>query len=927
MVKKICLLSCVLLLWAHIVTGQTPDVRTSKTIVADVLARLAVKNDSDADKLFADLASTGEDGVAMLADMLEESGQNRNIPVEHALEGLVSYASAPGKEDLRRVLADIFRNRIAATGDSYTKDFLSRQLQQINKDQGGTNAAKTDPEEVRAATKRLLASLKKDKESKQRKNALAEASPYADASMYAAVIKTMAKARPEVKTDILEWLGQEAGNPQKKEILQGVEVRFDLPARQVLINQLKDPSLEVKASAARTLSSIGDKRVIPVLADLLTDADERVVAIGKSSLESFPGDIDNAVAKVMPKAKDPGKLAGLQLLATRKAEANKNTVYNMLGASSPVVKRAAAETLKEVVTDKDFVRLCGLLETGAADPELLQQAITVAISSLPVGEQASLVSSRMLQAGEDKKHLYYAVLPVTGENRLLYMRKAMETARTDEQKRTILQQVQQAGTFPAMLYAGRFLEEESLRQVAAQAVVGIALSHKEYTGKLVKELLEKASAVLNDTDAVRQREAIRKHLAEMPEEEGFVSIFNGKDLTGWKGLVGNPLTRAGMTTRQLEAAQKKADEQMRKDWKVENGYLVFDGTGYDNLCTVKQYEDIEMYIDWMLDPSGKEADAGIYLRGTPQVQIWDIARTNVGAQVGSGGLYNNQTHESKPCKVADNRIGEWNTFYIRMVGDRVTVVLNGEKVTDDVILENYWDRKLPIFPMEQLELQAHGSKVYYRDIYVKELPKKEPFRLSAQEKKEGYKVLFDGTNMHEWTGNTVDYTMEDGTISLIPSRGSGGNLYSRKEYGNFIFRFEFLLTPAANNGLGIRTPMEGDAAYVGMELQILDNEHSVYKDLEEYQYHGSVYGVIPAKRGHLKPVGEWNYQEVIANGDHIKITLNGVVILDGNIREAARNGTIDKNEHPGLFNKKGHIAFLGHGSPVKFRNIRIKELK
>jgi hypothetical protein len=121
--------------------------------------------------------------------------------------------------------------------------------------------------------------------------------------------------------------------------------------------------------------------------------------------------------------------------------------------------------------------------------------------------------------------------------------------------------------------------------------------------------------------------------------------------------------------------------------------------------------------------------------------------------------------------------------------------------------------------------------------------------------------------------------------------------------------------------------MEGDAAYQGMELQILDNEAPVYSKLKEYQYHGSVYGVIPAKRGFLKPVGEWNYQEVIADGDHIKVILNGTTILDGNIREAAKNGTADGKDHPGLFNKKGHIGFLGHGSVVKFKNIRIKELK
>lgn len=415
--------------------------------------------------------------------------------------------------------------------------------------------------------------------------------------------------------------------------------------------------------------------------------------------------------------------------------------------------------------------------------------------------------------------------------------------------------------------------------------------------------------------------------AENLKKEGFVSIFNGKDLTGWKGLVENPIVRAKMTAAQLVEAQVKADEQMRRDWKVENGLLVFDGTGYDNICTVKQYGDIEMYIDWRLDPSGKNGDAGIYLRGTPQVQIWDTSRVDVGAQVGSGGLYNNKTNESKPLKVADNALGEWNTFYIKMIGDRVTVYLNGELVTDNVMLENFWDRTQPIFPKEQIELQAHGSKVYYRNIYVKELESPVAFTLSPEEINDGFKILFDGTNMFEWTGNTKDYTLKDGTITLIPSDESGGNLYTKSEYDDFIFRFDFMLTPGANNGVGIRTPMEGDAAYVGMELQILDNEDPMYKDLHPYQYHGSVYGIIPAKRGFLKPVGEWNTEEVIAKGDNIKITLNGTVILDGNIRDAVKNGTPDHKEHPGLFNKKGHIGFLGHGSEVKFRNIRVKPLE
>jgi hypothetical protein len=170
---------------------------------------------------------------------------------------------------------------------------------------------------------------------------------------------------------------------------------------------------------------------------------------------------------------------------------------------------------------------------------------------------------------------------------------------------------------------------------------------------------------------------------------------------------------------------------------------------------------------------------------------------------------------------------------------------------------------------------------------------------------------------------TID---ENGELAIYPKRGGKGNLYTKKEYGDFHMKFEFQLTPGANNGLGIRAPLEGDAAYVAMELQILDNTAPIYAKLQPYQYHGSVYGIIPSKQGFLKPVGEWNQQEVIAVGNKIKVILNGEVILDGDIAEATKSGTADHKEHPGLFNKTGHIGFLGHGDSLRFRNLRIKDI-
>jgi hypothetical protein len=194
---------------------------------------------------------------------------------------------------------------------------------------------------------------------------------------------------------------------------------------------------------------------------------------------------------------------------------------------------------------------------------------------------------------------------------------------------------------------------------------------------------------------------------------GFTALFNGRDLSGWKGLVANPEKRARMSPEELATAQQAADEQMRRHWKVVDGILEFDGKG-KALCTAKDYADFELYVDWRIGPRG---DTGIYLRGSPQVQIWDHTQW----KIGSGGLYNNKRNPSNPSHIMDNAIGEWNRFRIRMVGEVVSVWLNGELVVDEVIMENYWNRAKPIYPSGQIELQDHGNPIWFRNIYIKEL--------------------------------------------------------------------------------------------------------------------------------------------------------------------------------------------------------------
>jgi hypothetical protein len=190
---------------------------------------------------------------------------------------------------------------------------------------------------------------------------------------------------------------------------------------------------------------------------------------------------------------------------------------------------------------------------------------------------------------------------------------------------------------------------------------------------------------------------------------GFVALFNGKDLTGWQGLVELP-QRAKLTPEDLKKAQQDANDKYLPHWTVRDGVLHYDGKG-QSLQTAKDYQDFELLVDWKIGPKG---DTGIYLRGTPQVQIWDRAE-------GSGGLYNNQKNPRNPIKNADKPVGEWNTFRIVMRGEIVTIWLNGELVVDKVPMENYWDRTQPIAPTGPIELQHHGNPIEFKNVYIREL--------------------------------------------------------------------------------------------------------------------------------------------------------------------------------------------------------------
>jgi hypothetical protein len=406
---------------------------------------------------------------------------------------------------------------------------------------------------------------------------------------------------------------------------------------------------------------------------------------------------------------------------------------------------------------------------------------------------------------------------------------------------------------------------------------------------------------------------------------GHRALFNGHDLAGWRGMgTENPYQLAAKSAAEQAAFFASNQPGIDAHWKVVDGLLVNDGQG-PYLTTIDDFGDVELWVDYKTVP---RADSGIYLRATPQVQIWDsteAAKFKLGADKGSGGLWNNSPGApgKDPLALADRPFGEWNRFRIVQVGARTTVWLNDTLVVDNAILENYWDRARPLLRRGPIQLQTHGGEIAWKNVFVREIGGGEANRWLQDRAGDGFEPVFNGRDLAGWAGATDTYEVVDGAIRC--QAGKGGTLHTQEEYGDFVARLEFRLPPGGNNGLAIRYPGTGDAAYDAMcELQVLDSEHPKYATLDARQYHGSAYGMVAAERGYLRPAGEWNFQVVTVKGSRITVELNGSVILAADV--AAVKDFMGGKPHPGMNRTAGFFGFAGHGDPVEFRNVAIKRL-
>lgn len=415
--------------------------------------------------------------------------------------------------------------------------------------------------------------------------------------------------------------------------------------------------------------------------------------------------------------------------------------------------------------------------------------------------------------------------------------------------------------------------------------------------------------------------------------KGFTPLFNGKDLSGWHGWAihgkgGTPadVAKLGPDARAKAIAEWTADA--KQHWAVADGALVNDGKGA-YLATNKEYGDIELLIEYQTVAG---ADSGIYLRNTPQVQIWDWNQKfnpknpTRKPHLGSGGLFNNTpgTPGRDPLVLADKPFGDWNQLRIIQVGERTTVYLNEKLVVDHARMENYWDRKSPLPSVGRILLQTHGGEIRWRNLFVREIPAGEANAILAKNSAGGFQSVFNGKDLTGWAGALDNYEVLDGAI--VCKKGKGGTIYTEGEYADHAIRLEYRLPAGGNNGLAIRFPggKAHPATQAMCELQILDDTAAKYAKLDPRQYNGSAYGMVPAQRGYLRPVGEWNFMEVIVKGSTLRAELNGTRILDADLAKVTEFK--DKTPHPGKDNTKGHFGFAGHTDPVAFRNLQIKPL-
>lgn len=807
--------------------------------------------------------------------------------------------------------------------DAKTVNKLSRQL--IKQNNRAVRCAglelmlKTSDQKAADEVQKAL----QDADIQYRNTALRMAKDCAGDGIFAAVMQRFGKLSVPAQIDVVRWLGNE----------------HVASAADLMVLSMNSNQPELAEAAIFAGAQIGGDKALAALVGLLggAHADKAYRA-----LLAFHGSIDGEVIKALDHNNVAVRQQALKLVAHRHMYRAYDRVSALLASSDKAVEAAAYEALCGISQPEHFNALCDMMEKAdAAIAVQLQRAALYALHQLSAEEQFGAIRPRL--ASTSHAQLYYPLLAQAGNKPAID--KLVEGYENPTTK---------AEAFDALLRVDSDLTIELLFRIASADP-----SRKDQALKRSLDLVG-----VSKYNAIRKYQLYRRALDLQPSvqlENSFIDALGG--LYEWPALalaaryLDKPDNAFSAATAVKAIVNKNSELQggvLVKTWleKAEQvfaakkndpdaGYAVdeikgllskLSTDGYAKLFDRAQaagktsvqsnvpYENFELYADWKTKGEGM-----LHLRSMPEVEL--------NGKAGAAFIYSEKQGEIEQNVVPDM----WNTLHVKLVNDRIMIESNGVIVIENAIVKNVSGR--PILPQGLISFLGANDTLDVRDVCVHTLPATPVYTLSAEEKAAGFDLLFDGRSLDKWQGNLVDYVPVDGNIYVSAKYGNGGNLYSKKKYGDFVYRFEFCFDkPGVNNGIGIRTSIGVDAAYEGMEIQVLDHDDPIYKGLHDYQQHGSVYGIIVPKHVQFGPLGTWNVEEIRAVGDRITVTVNGQVILDGNIREACQGHpvapdggqhnpyTIDHKNHPGLFNKDGYISFCGHGEGVKFRHIRILDL-
>ncbi|NIA12684.1 MAG: DUF1080 domain-containing protein [Nitrospiraceae bacterium] len=881
----------------------TPPPAQAQPELNQLLAEMPAKGTVEGDRINEQLVALGHDAIVKTCGMLVAPGAGDDLNARFALSGLAKYVGDKGREAERRVVAAALLDGLKAASDDEVKAFLIRQLQLAGREEAVTplSAYLADDRLCGPATQALLAIG-----TPAASDALAAALPGATGARRVTLITALGVLQNDsVASQILK--DAKSGDRDLRWAALYALANMGVDEAEGLLDEVAASGTRYEVAKATSYSLLYKRRAAETgKADLLDSEEESfrcaaltslVEAKGKRALDDLLDALDSdsrqvraralelaavapgkrATKKWVKKMETAGPQAKMEIMAMLGQRGNKAALSALLEAvndESPAVRLVAIGAATRLGGPKAVTTLLTRLEFATEDAEV--QAVKAALLRVP-GKEAMAAIARALPKVSPEGRV--VLLEVLAARRATKQLNAVLAQTTDEEKAVRIAAVKAlvnvGGTDELPRLVSLLLDAESKSEAKACVSTYVALAagieDAQARDDLLVEALANAPAdkkgrVLGALSRVGGADALAATLDQVKNADAEIRDAAIRALANWPD--------AAAAAALLELARNT--DELKYQVLALRGYgrLVADSRASDE-------EKVAMYRDG-LNAAKRPEEKMLMLKGLGDVRT-DDALTLVGECLADDALAGEAALAA--VKIACPR----NDKDKGLMGVRVAKVLTAalDAIEDDAVRQ---------------KVQAHIARMPLPDA-------------------DGFVPLFNGKDLTGWVGDTKGYLVEDNMIVCKP----GGNLYTAREYGDFVFRFEFKLTPGGNNGLAVRAPI-GGGAYDGMELQILDNTADQYKNLQPYQYHGSIYGIVPAKRGFQKPVGEWNVQEVTAKGRRIKVVLNGTTIVDADLDEASTPATMDGKEHKGLDRAKGHLGFLGHGSVVWFRNLRIKEL-